>query len=341
MEQSEYIRLGVTPFSVAVGAKTRTPARRSLCYIGRKMVRPMCKSPAFWDKPKLLLGDRFPIIVSWTLTSLLLAAVCAAQRAPGQWMPPAALRNVPVRADCKMTRHGVGVSLQPTLFYPKGAIFLCPEREREIEARRPGASRFFLVHEYGHLVMRTREEAVADEWAAKQLATLPAEQGTLRAVLSYFVDEGMLFDPLYGTGFDRARRVARAAGIPEREWPLALVAYAKAQEVKRVTGTLLTLRVQDGYTNAAQMVVCIDRQPIGVLSNVDGKRPLELPKLFPGRHLIQVFDAWLYHTEPSSVKSEVARQLQAECELESTGKKEIAVDLHFDDGTLSIRANER
>ena len=135
--------------------------------------------------------------------------------------------------------------------------------------------------------------------------------------------------------------MARAAGIPERKWPLALVTYAKAQEAKNETGTLLTLRVRDGYINAAQTVVCIDRQPIGVLSNVEGERPLELPKLFPGRHLIEVLDAWLYHVEPSSVKSEVARQLQAECELKSTGKKQIIIDLRFDDDTLSIRANER
>ena len=82
-----------------------------------------------------------------------------------------------------MTRHGIGVAFQPTVFYPKGAIFLCPEREREIDARYPGASRFFLIHEYGHLAMRTREEAVADEWAAKQLAAVPAERSTLRAIL--------------------------------------------------------------------------------------------------------------------------------------------------------------
>ena len=300
-----------------------------------------CRPPALRDKVKQLLGDRLSLSASCILTWLLLATLGLAQRAPGQWMPPAALRNVPVRADCKMTRLGVGVSLQPTLFYPDGAIFLCPEREREIDSRRPGASRFFLVHEYGHLAMRTREEAVADEWAAKQLAMVPAEEGTLRAVLSYFVDEGTLFDPLYGTGFDRALRVARAAGIPEREWPLALVTYAKAQKAKNETGTLLTLRVRDGYVNAAQTVVCIDRQPIGVLSNVEGERPLELPKLLPGRHLIEVLDAWLYHVEPSSVKSEVARQLQAACELKSTGKKEIIIDVRFDEETLSIRANER
>lgn len=287
-----------------------------------------------------LLADCFPRTAGWTLTCLLLAAICAAQRTQGQWTPTGALRKVPVLADCNMTRHGVGVSLQPTLFYPHGAIFLCPEREHEIDTRHPGASRFFLVHEYGHLAMRTREEAVADEWAAKQLASVPAERGTLRAVLFYFADAGTLFDPLYGTGFDRALRVARAAGIAEREWPLPLVAYAKAQEVKRATGISLTLRMQDGYTNAAQMIIYIDRQPIGVLSNVDGERPLELPKLIPGRHLIQAFQVWLYHTEPSGVKSEVARRLQAKGEFASTGKNAIAMELRFDGDTLSIRADE-
>jgi hypothetical protein len=243
-------------------------------------------------------------------------------------------------SDCHTTRHGVGVSLQPTLFYPNGAIFLCPEREREIDRRRPGAARFFLVHEYGHLAMRTRDEAVADEWAARQLALVPAERDTLRAVLLYFVDEGALFDPLYGTGFARALRVARAAGMAEREWPPPLVAYATAEELKRATGTSLTLRVQDGYTNAAQTIIYIDRQPMGVLSNVDEERPLELPKLAPGRHLIQALQVWLYHVEPSGVKSEVARRLQAECEFESTGKKAVAIELRFDGDSLSIRADE-
>jgi hypothetical protein len=292
-----------------------------------------------WNVTRLF-ADSFPPAAGWKLTFLLLAAISPAKRSQGQWVPPGALRMVPILADCNMTRHGVGVSLQPTLFYPNGAIFLCPEREREIEARHPGASRFFLVHEYGHLAMRTREECVADEWAAEQLAMVPAERGTLRAVLFYFVDEGTLFDPLYGTGFDRALRVARAAGIAERAWPSPLVAYAKAQEAKRASGTWLTLRVKDGYANAAQMIISVDRQPIGVLSNVDDKKPLELPKLVPGRHRIQALEVWLYHVEASTVKSEVARQLQAECEFESTGKSLIAIDLRFDADTLSIQADE-
>jgi hypothetical protein len=288
------------------------------------------------------LGDRIlSRTAHWALTYFLWAASCSGQQSPTQWIPPAALRNVPVRADCKMTRHGVGVSIQPTLFYPLGAIFVCPQRQREIETQRPGASRFFLVHEYGHLAMRSREEAVADEWAAKQLAMVPAERGTLRAVVSYFVDEGTLFDPNYGTGFERAWRVARAAGIAQSEWPSPLVVYAKALEVEHATGMFLTLRMQGGYTNAAQMVVYIDRQPIGVLSNVEGESPLRLSKLSPGRHFIQAFQVWLYHTEPSAVKSEVARRLQAQCEFESTGKRAIVIDLRYDGETLVIKAREK
>jgi len=239
-----------------------------------------------------------------------------------------------------MTRHGIGVAVQPTVFYPNGAIFLCLERERQIDARHPGASRFFLIHEYGHLAMRTREEAVADEWAAKQLAAVPAERSTLRAIILHFVDQGAIFDPLYGTGFDRAMRVARAAGIAEREWPAQLVAYAKSAKAKTANGTVLTLRTPDGYTNAAQMIVCLDRQPIGFLSNVDEDTSLELPKLTPGRHLFQAFQVWLYHTEPSGIKSEVARGLQAEIEIESTGKNHLAIDFRFDGDTLTIQIEE-
>ena len=239
-----------------------------------------------------------------------------------------------------MTRHGIGVALHPTVFYPNGAIFLCPEREREIDARHPGASRFFLIHEYGHLAMRTREEAVADEWAAKQLAAVPAERSTLRAVLLHFVDQGAFFDPLYGTGFDRALRVARAAGIAEREWPAQLAAYAKSVETKIANGTLLILRRPDGYTNAAQMIISLDRQPIGFLSTVDEDEPLELPKLSPGRHFVEALQVWLYHIEPSGIKSEVARGLQAEIEFESTGKKHLTMDFRFDGDALAIRIEE-
>ena len=94
----------------------------------------------------------------------------------------------------------------------------------------------------------------------------------------------------------------------------------KVVEAKTANGTHLTLRRPDGYTNAAQMIISLDRQPIGFLSTVDEDKPLELPKLTPGRHFVQALQVWLYHTEPSGIKSEVARGLQAETEFESTGK---------------------
>ncbi len=247
---------------------------------------------------------------------------------------------MPVLDDCKMTRHGIGVTVQPTVFYPKGAIFLCPEREQKIDALHPGASRFFLIHEYGHLAMRTREEAVADEWAAKQLAGVPSGRNTLWAVLLHFVDQGALSDPLYGTGFDRALRIARAAGIAEREWPASLVAYAKSVEDKTVTGTVLSLRRADGYTNTAQMIIYLDRQPVGFLSNVDEDKSLELPKLAPGRHVVQAVQVWLYHTEPSGTKSEVARGMQAETVFNSTGKNHLVIVFRFDGEMLAIRIEE-
>jgi len=293
-----------------------------------------------WNNDKTLLGYCVQQVLYGRLILLLLASFGVARRSDGQWVPPPELRNVPILNDCKMTRHGVGVTLQPTVFYPNGAIFLCPERERAIDARHPGASRFFLIHEYGHLAMRTREEAVADEWAAKQLAAVPGERNTLRAVLLHFVDDGILFDPLYGTGFDRALRVARAAGIAEREWPLPLIAYAKSAAARAANGTVVTLRSPDGYANAAQMIICFDRQPIGFLSNVDEEKTLELPKLAPGRHSVQAVEVWLYHTEPSGIKSEVARGLHAEAEFESTGKNRLAIDFRFDGEDLTIRVEE-
>src|SRR5271165_5524256 len=240
---------------------TRIRARRTR----RKVVRAISISMRGWNNAENLLVRCFQQIFCWKLTFLLIASVGISHRSHGQWVPPAELRNVPVLDDCKMTKHGIGVAVQPNVFYPNGAIFLCPEREREIDARHPGASRFFLIHEYGHLAMRTREEAIADEWAAKQLASVPAGRAILRAVLLHFVDDGALFDPLYGTGFDRALRIARAAGIGQREWPGPLVAYEKSVETKRAAGTELTLRTAEGYTNAAQMIIRLDRQTIGFL----------------------------------------------------------------------------
>jgi hypothetical protein len=258
------------------------------------------------------------------------------RRVHGQWVPPVELRKVPVFEDCKMARHGVGVSIQPNLIYPRGAIFLCPERERQIDERHPGAARFFLVHEYGHLALHTREEAVADEWAAKQLAAIPSERGTLRSVLMHFVEQGRVFDPRYGTGLDRGLRVAQAAQLPENEWPAELVTYAKSEAAKSASRTTLALKIGEGYANAAQMIVYLDRHPLGLLSNVDETNILELPSLLPGRHLLQAEQVWIYHIEAGAEKTEVARGLRAETEFDPMGKR-LAVAFRFDGESVAIR----
>ena len=286
------------------------------------------------------VANLFPRMLDWLCAVFVLATIFVAHQSLAQWVPPATLRDIPVYDDCNKTRHGVGLSVQPTLVFPRGAIFMCPERERAIDARHPGASRFFLAHEYGHLAMKSRAEAVADEWAAKQLAAVPGEQATLRAVVSHFVDQGTLFDPLYGSGFDRALRVAREGGIPKNEWPRLLIDYAIAEEKAESQGVTLALRVADGDANGAQMVIFLDQRPIGVLSNLDGMKPLILPQLSPGHHLIQASEVWLYRVDPSGEKSEIARRLGAECIFESTGQKAIALDLQFHGDAVSIQAVE-
>jgi hypothetical protein len=250
-----------------------------------------------------------------------------------EWAPPDELREVPVREDCGMTHHGVGVSVQPSIFFPHGAIFLCAQRMRAIDAARPGAARFFLVHEYGHLALRTREEAAADEWAARQLAS--TEPATVKAAVLHFVDEGNRFDPLYGSGMDRALRVARAGKILANQWPQRLVEYEK----KEPLGPKLVLRMADGYVNAAQMTVIVDGKAVGFLSNVDRPAPLELPKLETGLHCIELSNVWIYHADPDGSKREIARRLDAEASFQSSGRHRLILDVNYENDDLKVRVN--
>jgi hypothetical protein len=70
--------------------------------------------------------------------------------------------------------------------------------------------------------LHTENEAEADEWAARQLAAIAKERETLRAVLEHFMDDAEVYDPLYGTGIDRAFRIANAARLPAADWPSRL-----------------------------------------------------------------------------------------------------------------------
>jgi hypothetical protein len=273
--------------------------------------------------------------IGWLAGCLLIVASATSipLRSQAQWAPPAELRKVPVRYDCGMTRHGVGVSIQPSIFYPHGAIFLCHDRMQAIDISRPGAARFFLVHEYGHLALRTREEAAADEWAARQLASI--EPATMRAAILHFVDEGDRFDPNYGTGMDRALRIARAGQIPPNRWPERLFEYQKREG----SGPKLVLMMRPGYANAAQATLSIDNKTIGFLGNLDRPAPLEMPELTTGLHAMQVSDVWIYHAGPDGSKKEIARHLDAETKFHFNGSQRLILSISYDDDDLKIELN--
>jgi hypothetical protein len=196
------------------------------------------------------------------------------------------------------------------------------------------------VHEYGHLALRTREEAVADKWAAKQLNAIPSERATLRAVLEHFVEQGGVFDPMYGTGLDRGLRVAQAAGLPQSEWPVQLLSFARSQAEKGGNRATLSLRKPEGYANAAQMTIFLDRKPLGFLSNVDQVTFLELPSLASGQHLVQAEQIWIYHIGEGEQKAEIARGLSAETEFFAPVGRRLSLHFRFDGESIKIRVGE-
>jgi hypothetical protein len=83
-----------------------------------------------------------------------------------QWVPVGGLLDVPVIQNCTLTQGRVAVAK------PDG-VFLCKAKVAEVEAQTADASHFFIVHEYGHLAIRTTSGKLADCWAAHRLAEAP------------------------------------------------------------------------------------------------------------------------------------------------------------------------
>jgi hypothetical protein len=208
-----------------------------------------------------------------------------------QWTPPPPLQNVPVRDDCTKTNGGIGISLQPTIFEPHGAILLCPKRALEIDRAFPGASFFFRVHEYGHLALRTRNEALADAWAAEQLSQSAAGRSVLNAVLSYFSDLGKRFAPMYGSGYDRALTVAQSGKIPQTQWPQNLPEYQQSLSRRRALNGTVLLRTGDDQ--AVDGILWIDDQMVGFVSSAEGYRNPPVPSLSQSNHRLRLQDVWV------------------------------------------------
>jgi hypothetical protein len=284
------------------------------------------------------------------LTALViksLPACVAAQGIAGRfpppeaaWSPPPELSGVRVRWDCAHTRHSVGVTMQPNFVYPHGAIFLCPERARAIEAANPGASRFFLVHEYGHLALFTRDEAAADRWAATQLKDTQGGHQVLSAAVAYFLRRPDIFDPLYGSNLDRALRVAESGDLPLRDWPARLIVYRRQHELAAADQPVARVQLAPGYINRAEMILVLDGHAVGYVSTRPPSTGLLCPSLSAGPHEIEAIDVWIYHDEPGKRSVRVDRNLAADCKLEGHAGKTLVLNLASNED-LTLRAELR
>jgi hypothetical protein len=254
-----------------------------------------------------------------------------------QWTPPPSLQNVPVRDDCARTNGGIGLSLQPTVFQPHGAIFLCPKRTFEIDSAHPGASFFFRVHEYGHLALHTRNEALADAWAAEQLSQSASGRRTLNAVLSYFNDLGERFAPIYGTGYDRALTVAQSGKIPRERWPQTLAEYEERVSQKRARNGTLRLYANNQMVDG---LLWIDDQLVGFVSTAEDYRNPPVPNLSGSKHRLRLQDMWVSEIGPSNRL--IAKGIDTAAWFQGENSADgLSIHLNYEAESLEVAVSDR
>jgi hypothetical protein len=147
----------------------------------------------------------------------MLLGLLPATHASAQWVPRGALAAVPVVQDCNETSGDVAVSRR----HPP-AIYVCPTVVRLIRKKFPGAEHFYLVHEYGHVAEDSADEAIADCWAAKELARARNGGRYLVAVIELLRQRPDERSPRYGTPGERAERI-RFCAEEERADALVVV----------------------------------------------------------------------------------------------------------------------
>ena len=252
-----------------------------------------------------------------------------------QWNPPDSLRGIPVRNDCKKTQGGIGMSFQPSLFNPRGIIYLCPDRAQAIDRRHPGASFFFRVHEYGHLALGSRDEAAADAWAAEQLSHTEAGRAVLRAVLAHFVDIGYKFAPYYGTGFYRGVNVATTAGLDGRAWPQALLAYQQKWENRLRQNGSISFRSDHG--SVFDGLVVIDGNTLGFFDTLHRDRVLPLPVLSGGTHKLSLVNVWSYRLGQNNQLRASVRGMNATISFTTSNTGALVGYISEDDSAISVQ----
>jgi|SRR4051812_21929523 hypothetical protein len=137
-----------------------------------------------------------------------LAAVLAATpvAVAAQWRPTGRLASVLVVDDCNETGGDVMVSrLDPA------TVYVCPTVVRLVRKHHPGAEHFFFVHEFGHIALQTSDEAAADCWAARELASVRNGRRALDAAIALFRARARDESQRYGSPQERAERIRRCA----------------------------------------------------------------------------------------------------------------------------------
>jgi hypothetical protein len=90
-------------------------------------------------------------------------------------------------------------------------VYVCPAVVRLVRKDYPGAERFFLVHEFGHIALQTSDEAAADCWAAHELVGVRNGRRSLDAAIALFRARGEDDSRRYGSPRERAERIRRCA----------------------------------------------------------------------------------------------------------------------------------
>jgi hypothetical protein len=254
-----------------------------------------------------------------------------------QWTPPPSLQSIPVHEDCARTNGGIGLSLQPTVFLPHGAIFLCPKRTFEIDRAHPGAAFFFRVHEYGHLALHTRNEALADAWAAGQLRQSAFGRRTLAAALSYFNDLGVRYAPMYGTGYDRALTVVQSAKIPQERWPQSLADYQQSLSQKRARNGTLRLHAENQTVDG---LLWIDDQLVGFVSTAEDYHNPPVPDLSGSKHRLRLQDTWV--TEIGPFNKLIAKGIDAAAWFQAENSSDgLSIQLNYAAESLEITVSNQ
>ena len=110
-------------------------------------------------------------------------------------------------ANCVATQGGVATAT------PDGKIYYCAQRMANIEWKYPGAVDYFILHEYGHIVLQSGNEMQVDCWTANEFALMDNKESkkSLKAAIK-FIKAFKLPDPKYGgTGDERALLIEKCA----------------------------------------------------------------------------------------------------------------------------------